>query len=147
MPTKPIAVPRGWLLGRMVDGYEVAIDGQPPRWQDPPWIDRLRVAGYDPIADGPVRYVVTAGGEDRNVGDGDIRDAFRFVLSLVETGRGPGGLSVDCRASSGRTEQVASGDVLLGICHSALEERPIRRLEGPAVLPEHEPRSSAHRSH
>ena len=50
----------GRPAGRMVDGVDLVIDGEPAGRMPPRWIEQLEARGYDPTIDGPVLFEVIA---------------------------------------------------------------------------------------
>jgi len=115
----------------MVDGYEFVADGREPVWVPPRWMRALRTAGYDATSEGEPFFVVTHITEGELGRFATVREAFRFALEAIETGRHPESLAIDCRTPSGRAAPVVWGRPLVGMAHGALEAEPIRRVEAP----------------
>lgn len=126
---------RGWMAGRLIDGFELAVDGRPPEWTPPRWLRALEAMGYDRSVDaGPV-FVVThiTDGELRRFAS--VRDALRYGRSLIVRRRKPvhpDSLSIDCRTRSGLTVPVVWGGALMGMARGALDEEPIKVVSAPA---------------
>ena len=126
---------RGWMAGRLIDGFDLAVDGQPPEWSPPRWLRALEARGYDPSVDGNPFFVVThiADGELRRFAN--ARDALRFGRSLILRRRRPvqpDSLSIDCRTMSGLTVPVVWGQALVGMARGALDAEPITVVRAPA---------------
>ena len=72
------------MAGRLVDGYDVVIDGHSPVYSPPPWISELAAQGYRADVDGAVTFVVTQAGSGVVAQFETIRDALPFARdSLV----------------------------------------------------------------
>lgn len=132
-PTMP-----GWMAGRMIDGVQLLVDGQTPRWSPPRWIRVLEDQGYDRAAEGDVFFVVV------HVADGDVRSlstvraALKYARSLIErstTPVEPTSLRIECRTPSGRVVPVVAGRAILGMARGAEDAEPIRAISGPAHIP------------
>jgi hypothetical protein len=125
---------RGWMAGRLIDGFELAIDGQPPEWSPPRWLRALEARGYDSSRDGDPVFVVT------HITDGElrrftaVREALRYGRLLVVRRRRPvhpDSLSIDCRTKSGLTVPVVRGRALIGMARGALDAEPIKVVAAP----------------
>ena len=125
---------RGWMAGRLIDGFELAIDGQPPEWSPPRWLRALEARGYDSSRDGDPVFVVT------HITDGElrrftaVREALRYGRLLVVRRRRPvhpDSLSIDCRSKSGLIVPVVWGRVLIGMARGALDAEPIKVVAAP----------------
>jgi hypothetical protein len=126
------------MAGRLIDGFQIWIDGRAPVWRSPRWLEALQSRGYDSSVDGPVAFVVT----DIHVGElrrfSDLRAALRYGRARLERRRlpvHPDSLAIDCRTPTGLIEPVVWGRALLGMARGALDAEPITALSGPAVLP------------
>jgi hypothetical protein len=142
-PLGPTGVPaldgsppeRGWMAGRLVDGFELAVDGRPPEWNPPRWLRALEAMGYDRSVDGGPVFVVThiTDGEMRRFAS--VRDALRYGRSLILRRRKPvhpDSLSIDCRTKSGLVVPVVWGRALIGMARGALDADPIKVVSAPA---------------
>ena len=119
---------RGWMAGRLIDGFELAAGGRPVEWSPPRWLRALEAKGYDRSVDGDPTFVLThiANGELRRFAN--VRDALKYGRSLIERRRRPvhpDSLAIDCRTTSGRTVPVVWGRALLGMAQGALDAEPI----------------------
>jgi hypothetical protein len=36
---------RGWMAGRLIDGFDLAVDGKPVEWSPPRWLRALEARG------------------------------------------------------------------------------------------------------
>jgi len=131
---------RGWMAGRMIDGYWAMVDGETPVWKPPTWQRLLSRDGYDMCVDGPLFFVVT----DMRVGEigrfDDVRSALRLALDEIRSKRWRReSLSIDCRTRTGRFAPVVFGLPVEGVASGALEATPIRSLSGPKYLPPEPP--------
>jgi hypothetical protein len=122
------------MAGRLIDGYELVVDGHPPEWSPPRWIRALEAKGYDHSVDGDPVFVVThiTDGELRRFAT--VRDALRFGRSLILRRRGPvhpDSLSIDCRTKSGLIVPVVWGRALVGMARGALDAEPIKVVAAP----------------
>lgn len=127
---------RGWMAGRMIDGYWALVDGDEPVWRPPKWQVLLHRDGYDPTVDGPPSFVVTDMREGEIGRFDDVRGALR--LALDEIRQRPwrrDSLCIDCRTRTGRFAPVVFGQPVEGVASGALEAKPIRSLSGPKWLP------------
>ena len=126
---------RGFMAGRLVDGYDLAIDGQKPIHVEPPWIrNPLEDGGGVPIK-GTLTFVVTGAGSAELASFATIREALRFARTSILAGRAeirPDELSIACRTESGRSVPVAAGESILGMARGALDTDPIREISAPA---------------
>jgi hypothetical protein len=94
---------RGWLAGRMIDGYWALVDGEAPIWRPPKWKVLLDRAGYDPSVDGPPFFVVTDMREGELGRFEDVRSALHLALDEVRIGPWRrDSLCIDCRTRTGR---------------------------------------------
>jgi hypothetical protein len=123
------------MAGRLIDGFEFRVDGQPPVWSPPRWLRALEAMGYDRSVDGEPIFVVT------HIADGELRrfatvkEALRYGRSLIERRRRPvhpDALAIDCRTKSGLTVPVVWGRSLLGMARGALDAEPITSVAAPA---------------
>ncbi|MBF8290173.1 MAG: hypothetical protein HW391_1141 [Chloroflexi bacterium] len=126
---------RGWMAGRLIDGFELAVDGKPPEWYPPRWLRALEAQGYERSVDGEAVFVVThiSDGELRRFGT--VRDALRYGRARILRRRmpvHPDSISIDCRTATGLTVPVVWGRALLGMAGGALDAEPIRSLGAPA---------------
>jgi hypothetical protein len=133
-----VHVTPGRDAGRMVDGVDLVIDGQPPVRMPPRWIRKLDDRGYDSATDGPVSFIVFVDDEPRQEVD-DVREALYEALALIGAGYHPDRLRVEARIPSGLAVQVVSAHRIIGMAIGALEDPPITVIEGPSVLPKHAP--------
>jgi hypothetical protein len=122
------------MAGRLIDGFDLAVDGQPPQWSPPRWLRSLQAMGYDSAVDGDPDFVVThiTDGELRRFGS--AREALRFGRSLIVRRRRPvhpDSLAIDCRTKSGKSVPVVWGRALVGMARGALDEEPIRVVTAP----------------
>ena len=122
------------MAGRLIDGFELAIDGQPPEWSPPRWLRALEARGYDSSRDGDPVFVVThiTDGELRRFAS--VREALRYGRSLIVRRRRPvhpDSLSIDCRSKSGLIVPVVWGRVLIGMARGALDAEPIKVVAAP----------------
>lgn len=126
---------RGWMAGRLIDGFELAVGTRPTEWSPPRWLRALEAQGYDRSIDGAPVFVVT------HIGDGELkrfstaRDALRHGRTLIERRRKPvhpDSLAIDCRTPSGRTVPVVWGRALLGMAKGALDAEPITTIRAAA---------------
>ncbi len=125
---------RGWMAGRLIDGFELAVDGRTPEWSPPRWLRTLQAQGYDQSVDGDPIFVVShiSDGEMRRFSN--LREALRYGRSLVERRRRPvhpDSLAIDCRTATGRVAPVVWGRALLGMARGALDAEPITVVEAP----------------
>ena len=123
---------RGWMAGRLIDGFDLAVDGRPPEWSPPRWLRTLQAQGYDPSVDGDPIFVVShiTDGEMRRFSN--LRDALGYGRSLVQRRRQPvhpDSLAIDCRTATGRVAPVVWGRALLGMARGALDAEPITVVE------------------
>lgn len=126
---------RGWMAGRLIDGFELAVDGQPPQWSPPRWLRALEAQGYDRSVDGEPVFVVThiTDGELRRFAT--VRDALHYGRSLILRRRRPvhpDSISIDCRTTSGLVAPVVWGRALVGMARGALDAEPITVVGAPA---------------
>ena len=126
---------RGWMAGRLVDGFDLAVDGKPTEWSPPRWLRALEAKGYDRSVDGEPVFVVThiTDGELRRFAT--VRDALRYGRSLILRRRRPvhpDSISIDCRTTSGLTVPVVWGRALVGMARGALDAEPITVIGVPA---------------
>lgn len=131
---------RGWMAGRMIDGYWAEVDGEEPVWRPPKWQVLLDRAGYDPIIDRSVFFVVT----DRREGElgrfDDVRAALRLALDEIRLRPWRReSLCVDCRTRTGKYAPIVFGSPVEGMASGAVEATPILSLSGPKILPPHPP--------
>src|SRR5664279_4216115 len=89
---------RGCMAGRLIDGFELAIDGQPPEWSPPRWLRALEARGYDPSVDGDPVFVVT------HITDGELR-RFASAREALRYGRS------SCAAASQSTRTRSQSTV------------------------------------
>jgi hypothetical protein len=125
---------RGWMAGRLIDGFELAIDGQPPEWSPPRWLRALEARGYDPSIDGDPVFVVTHATDGELRRFASVREALRCSRSLILRRRKPvhpDSLSIDCRTKSGLTVPVVWGRALIGVARGALDAEPIKVVTAP----------------
>ncbi len=119
------------MAGRLVDGYTLAADGQPPGWTPPRWIRALEDQGFDAATEGEPFFVVT----HLTIGEvgrfPTIREALRFALDGIREQWHPESLTIDCRTATGRIAPVVWGRPLVGMARGALEDEPIRVVEAP----------------
>jgi hypothetical protein len=123
------------MAGRLIDGFELAIDGKPPEWCPPRWLRSLEALGYERSADGELAFVVThiTDGELRRFAT--VRDALRYGRSRILRRRRPvhpDSISIDCRTTTGLTAPVVWGRALVGMARGALDAQPITVVEAPA---------------
>jgi hypothetical protein len=133
-----VHVTPGRDAGRMVDGVDLVIDGQPPVRMPPRWIRKLEDRGYDSATDGPVSYVVLVDDEPRLAAK-DVRKALYEALALIGAGHHPDRLRVEARTPTGLGVQVVSAHRIIGMAIGALEDPPITVIEGPSVLAKYAP--------
>lgn len=133
-PSTPDGSPpeRGWMAGRLVNGFQLAVDGRPTEWSPPRWLRTLRAQGYDPSVDGEPIFVVShiADGELRRFSN--VRDALGYGRSVLERRRRrvhPDSLAIDCRTTTGRVVPVVWGRALMGMARGALDADPITTIE------------------
>src|SRR3990172_10324792 len=74
---------RGWMAGRLVDGFELAVDGQPPEWNPPRWLRLLEAAGYDRAVEGEPIFVVIHGTDGELRRFATLRDALGYARSRI----------------------------------------------------------------
>jgi hypothetical protein len=122
------------MAGRLIDGFELAIDGQPPEWSPPRWLRALEARGYDSSVDGDPVFVVThiTDGELRRFAS--VREALRYGRSSIVRRRKPvhpDSLSIDCRTKSGLIVPVVWGRALVGMARGALDAEPIKAVAAP----------------
>jgi hypothetical protein len=122
------------MAGRLIDGFELAVDGQPTEWSPPRWLRALEAQGYDRSVDGEPVFVVThiTDGELRRFSS--VRDALRFGRSLIVRRRkrvNPDSLSIDCRTKDGLIVPVVWGRALVGMARGALDAEPITIVRTP----------------
>ena len=125
---------RGWMAGRLIDGFELAVDGQPPEWSPPRWLRALESRGYDPSVDGDPVFVVMHITEGELRRFASARDALRYGRSLIVRRRKPvqpDSLSIDCRTKSGLSVPVVWGRALVGMARGALDAEPIKVVTAP----------------
>jgi len=122
------------MAGRLVDGFELEVDGQASKWNQPRWLRALEAQGYDRSVDGDPVFVVT------HITDGElrrfptVRGALGYGRSLILRRRGPlhpDSLSIDCRTASGLVVPVVRGQALVGVARGALDAEPIRIIRAP----------------
>ena len=126
---------RGWMAGRLIDGFELAVDGQPPEWSPPRWLRALEAKGYDRSIDGEPVFVVMhiTNGELRRFAT--VKDALRYGRSLILRQRRPvhpDSISIDCRTKAGLIVPVVWGRALVGMARGALDAEPITVVRVPA---------------
>lgn len=128
----------GRNAGRLVDGVDIVIDGEPAGRMPPRWIEQLESRGYDPAIEGPVLFEVIA---DRMHGPSlpDIREALSEALGLISAGRHPDRVRIEARTTTGRSVEVVRGHQVIGMAIGALEDQPLLVIEGPSVLPAYAP--------
>jgi hypothetical protein len=128
----------GRPAGRMVDGVDLVIDGEPAGRMPPRWIEQLEARGYDPTIDGPVLFEVIA---DRQRGPSlsDVREALYEALADIAAGRHPDRVRIEARTITGRSVEVVRGHHVIGMAIGALEDEPLLVIEGPSVLPKYAP--------
>ena len=136
---------RGWMAGRMIDGYWALIDGEQPAWRPPKWQVLMSRQGYEPIVDGPVFFVVTDMREGEIGRFDDVRAALRLALDEVrfKPWRRES-LCIDVRTRTGRSAPVVFGRPVEGVASGALEAKPIRSLSGPKWHPPYPPPPDKH---
>ncbi len=133
-PSMPDGSPpeRGWMAGRLIDGFDLAVKGRAPEWSPPRWLRTLEAQGYDPSVDGDPIFVVS------HITDGELRrfrtarDALKYGRSLIERRRRPvhpDSLALDCRTETGRAAPVVWGRALLGMARGAIDAEPITVVE------------------
>jgi hypothetical protein len=125
---------RGWMAGRLIDGFELAVDGQPPEWSPPRWLRALEAKGYDRSIDGEPVFVVVhiTNGELRRFAT--VKDALRYGRSLILRQRRPvhpDSISIDCRTKTGLIVPVVWGRALVGMARGALDAEPITVVRVP----------------
>ncbi len=124
--------------GRMVDGVDLIIDGQPAMRRPPRWIRKLEDRGYDPATDGAVSFVILVDDEPRQAIE-DVREALYEALALIGAGHHPDRIRVEARTRSGLGVQVVGAHRIIGMAIGALQDEPITVIEGPSVLPAYPP--------
>jgi hypothetical protein len=131
---------RGWMAGRMIDGYWSQIDGEEAIWRPPRWQRLLDRDGYVRSIDGPPFFVVTDM-RDGEIGRFDeVREALRLALDEIRLKWWRlDSLCIDCRTKTGRFAPVVFGRPVEGVACGALEAKPIRTLSGPKWLPREPP--------
>ena len=126
---------RGWMAGRLIDGFELVVDGKPPEWCPPRWLRALEAQGFQRSVDGDPAFVVA------HITDGElrrfttVRDALRYGRSCILRRRRPvhpDSISIDCRTTSGLTVPVVWGRALVGMARGALDAEPITVIGVPA---------------
>jgi hypothetical protein len=115
----------------------MVVDGKPAGRMPPLWIEQLERLGYGAATDGPVQFDVVIDGRRRQRLD-DIREALFEALASVAAGRHPDRIRVDATAG-GRSVEVVRGHQVIGMAIGALEDEPLRVIEGPSVLPAYAP--------
>jgi hypothetical protein len=126
---------RGWMAGRLVDGFQLVVDGQAAAWSPPRWLRALEAQGYDRSVDGEPFFVVSHISEGELRRFATVRDALRYGRSLILRRRRPvhpDSISIDCRTTSGLVEPVVWGRALLGMARGALDADPITVVGAPA---------------
>ena len=116
---------------------DVVVDGEPAGRMPPRWIEQLEKLGYDATTDGPVEFDVVIDGQPRQRLD-DIREALCEALASIAAGRHPDRIRIEARAAS-RSVEVVRGHQVIGMAIGALEDEPLRVIEGPSVLPAYAP--------
>ena len=126
---------RGWMAGRLIDGFEFTVDSRPTEWSPPRWLRALEAQGYDRAVDGKPAFVVS------HITDGELR-RFRDVRAALRFARGrierrlrpvhPDSMAIDCRTPTGRVVPVVWGRALLGMARGALDAEPITSVSAPA---------------
>jgi hypothetical protein len=122
------------MVGRLIDGFQLAVDGQPPKWSPPRWLRALESRGHDPSVDGDPVFVVTHITEGELRRFASVREALRYGRSLIVRRRKPvqaDSLSIDCRTKSGLNVPVVWGRALLGMARGALDAEPIKVVTTP----------------
>lgn len=127
----------GRHAGRVVDGVDVVVDGEPAGRMAPRWIEQLEKLGYDASTDGPVEFDIVIDGQSRQRLD-DIREALYEALASIAAGRHPDRIRIEARGA-GRSVEVVAGHQVIGMAIGALEDEPLRVIEGPSVLPKYAP--------
>ena len=131
---------RGWMAGRMTDGYWSQVDGEDPIWRPPKWQVLLQRDGYDPTVDGPPFFVVTDMREGEIGRFGDVRGALRLAADEIRRRSWRrDSLCIDCRTRTGRSVPVVFGRPVEGVAAGALDAKPILSLSGPKWLPREPP--------
>lgn len=131
---------RGWMAGRMIDGYWALVDGEEPVWRPPAWQVLLNRDGYNPRIDGALSFVVV----DMRIGEmgrfENVRAALRFALDEIRLRpMRRDSLSIDVRSRTGRYAPIVFGRPVEGMAAGALEATPIESLSGPRWLPREPP--------
>lgn len=124
--------------GRMIDGVDLVIDGKPAGRMPPRWTERFAAAGYEADRDGPTSYVLIIDNEVRQAFD-DVREALYEALANIAAGRHPDRICVEARTPTGLSARIVRGHRAIGMAIGALQDPPIRVIEGPAVLPPYPP--------
>jgi hypothetical protein len=133
-----VHVTPGRDAGRMVDGVDLVIDGEPAGRRPPRWIRDLLSLGYNPLTDGALTYVVLVDDEPHHVRD-DVREALYEALAAIGAGHLPKRLRVEARTSKGLSVQIVSDFRIIGMAIGALQDDPITVIEGPSWLPAYPP--------
>ena len=123
---------RGWMAGRLIDGFELAVGTRPTEWSPPRWLRALESQGYDRSIDGDPVFVVSHIGTGELRRFAKVRDALRYGRTLIERRRKPvhpDSLAIDCRTPAGRTVPVVWGRALLGMAQGALDAEPITTIQ------------------
>ena len=128
-------VATGAILGGvpMVDGVDLVIDGNPAGRMPPRWVRQLTSMGYDPAADGPVAFAVVVDGRSAPP-VATIRLALSAALATIDAGCSPDLVSVEVVTPTGLHLEVVRGTPVIGMAKGALEDAPIRVVEGPSQL-------------
>ena len=124
--------------GRMIDGVDLIVDGKPAGRMPPRWTDLLEAAGYEAGRDGPTSFALLIDGEVREA-FGDVREALYEALASIAAGRHPDRICVEARTPTGLKVKVVRGHQTIGMAIGALQDPPIRIIEGPAILPPYPP--------
>jgi hypothetical protein len=122
----------------MIDGVDLIIDGRPAGRMPPRWADQLEAAGYEPMRDGPLSFVLLIDDEVREA-FGDVREALYAALASIAAGRHPDRICVEARTPTGLGVRVVRGHQTIGMAIGALQDPPVRVIEGPAILPPYPP--------
>jgi len=128
----------GRLAGRMVDGVDLIIDGEPAGRMEARWICQLETAGYERDVEGEIAFEILVDGKPRRSAS-DIREALYEALALIAAGRDPDRIRIDAVTSSGRRVDVVGSHPIIGMAIGALQDEPITVIEGPSVLPRFAP--------
>ena len=115
----------------------MVVDGKPAGRMPPLWVEQLERLGYDASTDGPVQFDIVIDGQPRQRLD-DIREALYEALASIAAGRHPDRVRVEALAA-GRSVEVVRGHQVIGMAIGALEDEPLRVIEGPSVLPKYAP--------